>query len=269
MPRAEINGVGIYYRIDGPHDAPVLVLSHSVLCDHAMWQPQLAVVEHRYRVLRYDCRGHGRSDVPAAPYSIDGMADDVIGLLDVLGLDRVHFCGLSIGGMVGQSLAVRAPQRVDRLILCNTAMRIGSADLWSARIDTVRTSGMAGLLSVVERWFTPDFRQRNNEVAARFANTLMTTPAEGYVGCCHALAEADFTLAVPAVAAPTLVIAGTADVSTPPDDGHRLAAAIPAARYLELPAAHLSNVEAAQAFNTAVLGFLQEEDAGCARPSPS
>ncbi|PKU24245.1 3-oxoadipate enol-lactonase [Telmatospirillum siberiense] len=256
MPMIDVAGLAVHYRLDGPEDAPVLVLSNSLGTTLDMWRPQLAAFSRRFRLLRYDSRGHGETTVPPGPYAIGQMAGDLLGLLDALGFDRVHFCGLSMGGMVGQSLALRAPERLDRLLLCNTAAVIGPPEAWDRRAAAVEAGGMAAVAPVVERWFTADFLRRFPDDVAPFAAMLRDTPPKGYVGCCHAIREHDLRFLVSAISTRTMVIAGTHDVATPPGDGRFLAGAIPGAIYVELPAAHLSNVEAAGPFTRAVLAFL-------------
>ncbi|HEY7410404.1 MAG TPA: 3-oxoadipate enol-lactonase [Vicinamibacteria bacterium] len=254
---ARVDGLRVHYALGGSDGAPVVVLSHSLGADMSMWDPQLPALEPRFRVLRYDTRGHGRTDVPSGPYSLEELARDALGLLDALGLARVHFCGLSMGGMVGMWLGAHAPARVDRLVLCNTAARIGTAEAWNARIDGVRRLGMRGVApAVVERWLTPELRARAPETAAAALRLLEAAPADGYVACCEAIRDADLGDALGAIRAPTLVVAGSGDRATPPADGKALAEAIPDARYVELPAAHLSNLEAPERFTAELLGFL-------------
>ena len=259
MPRVRANGVDLFYRIEGAADRPVLVLGHSLGTDVGMWEPQIAAFTGAFRVLRYDSRGHGRSAVPAGPYTPDDLGRDVVALLDALKLERVHYCGLSMGGMVGMWLGIHAPRRIDRLVLCNTAgtfARLGPAG-WNERIEAVRKSGMAAVAGgVIERWFTPAFRSRRPDAVEATRRTLLATPPEGYAACCAAIRDADQVAALPSIGAPTLVITGRHDSSTPPADGLAIAAAIRGARVVELDSAHLSNVEATEAFTSAVLAFL-------------
>jgi len=256
MPMADIDGVTLHYRWDGPEDAPVLLLSNSLGARVDMWLPQLGAFTRHFRVLRYDSRGHGQSAAPPGPYGMEQLTFDVVGLLDALEIERTHFCGLSMGGMVGQVLALRAPERLNRLALCNTAALIGPPDLWDARVAAVAAGGTAVLAAVLDRWFTPAFRQQFPDRVAPFAKMLRETNPRGYIACCRAIQDHDLRSTVAAIAVPTLVIAGTHDVATPPSEGRFLASAIPGAAYVELSVAHLSNVEAADAFTTAVLAFL-------------
>jgi 3-oxoadipate enol-lactonase len=256
MPMADVDGVVLHYRLDGPEDAPVLLLSNSLGATLDMWLPQLDAFTRHFRVLRYDSRGHGQSAVPPGPYGMDQLTDDVVGLLDAVGVGRVHYCGLSMGGMVGQALALRAPERLDRLVLCNTAALIGPPELWDSRVAAVAAGGTAVLVSVLDRWFTAEFRQRFPDRVEPFAKMLRETNPLGYIACCRAVQNHDLRFSLSAIRAPTLVVAGTGDVATPPAAGRFLVEAIPGAEYLELPAAHLSNVEAADAFTTNVSAFL-------------
>lgn len=252
----DIVGLAVHYRLDGPEQAPVLVLSNSLGTTFDMWQPQLAALGRHFRLLRYDTRGHGKTAVPPGPYRTEELVGDLLGLLDALGIARVHFCGLSMGGMIGQQLALQAPERLDRLILSNTAATIGPPELWDSRIKAVTAGGMAALASVLDRWFTADFRKDFPDRVAPFAKMLQETASEGYVACCRAIQSHDLRRFVASIAVPTMVVAGTDDVATPPSDGRFLAGTIPLATYVELPAAHISNVEAAEAFTTTVLTFL-------------
>lgn len=257
MTHVTIDGCSIHYRIEGKQDAPVLMLSNSLGTDIDMWEPQMAAFTARFRVLRYDSRGHGRSDVSPAPYTIERLGRDALGLLDALGLSRVHFCGLSKGGMVGMWLGANTTGRIERIVLCNTSARLGLPALWNDRIREVREGGMAALTdAVLERWFTASFRAAAPEKTAPVRRMLLATPPEGYIACCAAVRDMDQTETIRAIRAPTLVIAGAQDPATPPDHGALIAGRIPGARMLTLDAAHLSNIEAAQAYNDAVLGFL-------------
>jgi 3-oxoadipate enol-lactonase len=257
MPFADIDQCRIHYLCDGPVEAPLLVLSHSLGADLSMWDPQIAPFARNYRVCRYDTRGHGASSVTAGPYTIERLGTDVIGLLDELHIPRVSFCGLSLGGMIGMWLGTHAPDRIDKLVLCNTAARLGSDELWNGRITAVREGGISALATtVIERWFTASFRERAPEPVDRVRRTLLATHVEGYAAGCGAIRDMDLREMIGAVRAPTLIIAGTHDPATTPADGCLIAASILGARYVELDAAHLSNIEAAERFTAEVLGFL-------------
>jgi 3-oxoadipate enol-lactonase len=211
----------------------------------------------RFRVLRYDSRGHGRSGVPPGPYSIEDFGRDALALIDGLGLDRVHFCGLSKGGMVGMWLASNAPARLESLVLANTSAQIGAPETWNRRIELVRTSGMDAIADgVLERWFSSDFRARAPEAVATTRRMLVATPVPGYIASCAAVRDMDQRKTLASIRARTLVIVGSLDAATPPSHGQAIAAAIPGARVVELAAAHLSNIEVPLAFSEAVLELL-------------
>jgi 3-oxoadipate enol-lactonase/4-carboxymuconolactone decarboxylase len=243
VPFADVADVRLHYRFDGPEDAPVVMLSNSLGTNVSMWDPQMPALTARYRVLRYDSRGHGQSAVTAGPYRIEQLARDAVGLLEALGLARVRFCGLSLGGMVGQWLGANASQRLTRLALCNTTAHIGAPDAYNARIDAVTRGGMAAVVDgVLARWYTADFIASAPAAVAATRAMLLTTPADGYTASCAAVRDMDQRDAAARIKTPTLVIAGAHDVATPPADGRYIADRIAGARYVELPAAHLSNV---------------------------
>ena len=258
MPFVDANKTVLYHQFDGSPQDPVLLLSNSLGSDVSMWDAQAEAFSRRYRLLRYDSRGHGRSAVPKGPYRIEDLGRDVLGLLDALGIERVRFCGLSKGGVVGMWLAANAPERVERLVLCNTSAYFGNPPLWNARIEAVRTSGMQAVVpQVLERWLSPEFRARDPDAVERVRSMLLATPPEGYAACCEALRDMDLREAIGAIRAPTLVVVGTQDPATPPEMGRSIAERIRGARVVELPTAHLSNVEAGERFTAAVLDFLE------------
>jgi 3-oxoadipate enol-lactonase len=247
-------------EVGGPPGAPVVVLSHSLGTDLTMWEPQVPALVASFRVLRYDTRGHGGTTVTPGAYTLAQLAEDVLRLLDALDVAQGHFCGLSMGGLIGMWLGAHAPERVGRLVLSNTAARIGTVEGWNERIRAVRERGMKSIAPAVsERWFSPEFRDRSPEVVERARARLETTAPEGYAGCCAAIRDADERADVRNITAPTLVIVGSLDPSTPPAEGRCLAEAIPGARYAELPASHLSCLEAAEAFTSELIGFLGGE----------
>jgi len=261
MPYAALNGTRLYYRIDGEANlaAPWLVLSNSLGSDVSMWTPQLAGFTKHYRVLRYDTRGHGHSDAPPGPYTIGQLAGDVIGLLDLLDIRRAHFAGVSMGGLTGVVLGAWHADRIDRLVLCNTAAKIGTREVWAPRAARARNEGMLALAdAVLLRWFTPAFIAREPLVIAQLRDVLVHTDIAGYASNCEAINAADLRGDAHAIKAPTLVIAGTHDLSTTPAQGRELANAVPGARYVELDASHISNVELADTFTKTVLDFLLE-----------
>jgi 3-oxoadipate enol-lactonase len=246
-----------HYRFDGPADAPVLVLSNSLGTDLHMWDLQMPVFSESFRVLRYDTRGHGHSDVSAHPFGIADLAGDVMALLDGLAIERAHFCGLSMGGMIGMHLGISHALRLRSLILCNTAAYIGPADLWNARIQRVRHEGITAVTNaVLDRWFTKRFMESNPERVAPLQTTFESTSGEGYAACCAAVRDMDQRQSVDRITVPTLVISGSQDAATPPADGRFVADRISGARYVELDAAHLSNVEVPEDFTRSVLTFL-------------
>ena len=258
MPFADVSGARLHYRFDGPAGAPVLMLSNSLGTSLEMWAPQMDALSSRYRVLRYDSRGHGQSAVTPGPYDVALLARDALGLLDALRIDHALFCGLSLGGMVGQWLGANAPQRITRLALCNTAAHMAAADAYNARIDAVVRGGMAAVVdAVIARWYTPAFVAAAPDAIAGTRKMLLSTPAAGYVACCTAVRDMDQRGLVERIRVPTLVIVGAHDLATPPAAGRFLAEKIVGARLVELPAAHLSNVEAAAAFTAALVEFLE------------
>ena len=258
MPFVQTKDLRMYYELDGPADAPSLVLSNSLGTNLSLWDSQLPVFAQNFRVLRYDSRGHGQTSATPGEYSIEMLGRDVLQLLDALNLPRVNFCGLSIGGMTGMWLAVNAPQRLQNLVLSNTAPKIGKLDTWNERIRTVREGGTKAVAQqVVERWFTPDFRASHPDQVGKTRSMIESTSTDGYAGSCAAVRDFDFWEKVGAIRAKTLVIAGTHDLSVPPTDAQKLAKQISEARYIELPAAHISNVEAASRFTDAVSAFLR------------
>ncbi|HYW91200.1 MAG TPA: 3-oxoadipate enol-lactonase [Gammaproteobacteria bacterium] len=263
MAFIELNDIRLRYRLDGPEDAPVLVLSNSLGTTLEMWDPQVPEFARRFRVLRLDTRGHGESGAPEGDYHIGQLGRDVTGLMDALGIRRAHYCGLSMGGLTGIWLGVHAGERFDRLVLCNTAARIGSRDNWDARMATIREQGMDRIAAAApERWFSESFRARAAADVGRVQEQLRRTPPQGYSGCCAAIRDADLRADLGRITAPVLVIAGSHDVATPPADGRALAAGIGGARYRELQAGHLSNIEAAGAFTQTVLDFLGPHEGG-------
>jgi 3-oxoadipate enol-lactonase len=252
--------MNVHYRLDGPEGAPVLVLANSLGTDLELWSRNVPHWQGSFRVLRYDLRGHGGSAVSSEPFGVDDLGRDVLELLDALGIDRVSFCGLSLGGAIGQWLAANAPGRIDRLVLACTMARFGEPEQWLDRASRVRAEGLGSIAdSVLGRWFTRELP--HGEVAA-FREMLLATPTEGYAATCEALARWDFRDRVGEIQAPTLVIVGADDPVTPPSDIALLAEGIPDARLIALEgAAHLANVERPDAFATAVSRHLALQEA--------
>lgn len=257
MPTFETHGVKIHYELSGDQDRPILVLGNSLGSNLRMWDKVLPRFEEQYRVLRYDMRGHGGSSVPAGPYTLHQLGHDVLSLLDFLGMDRVNFCGLSMGGQVAMWLAIHAPQRLNRIVLANTGARILTPEMWDLRIAAIQQNGMNALAPAsLERWFTPQYRQQHPDEMSIIQAMIASTNPAGYCACCSALRDADLRAAVQSITTPTLVITGTHDPATPPSDGRAICAALPHSQYLELDASHLSAWERAGEFSHAVLQFL-------------
>lgn len=251
------DGCRLAYRLDGPREAPVLLFANSLGSRLEVWDAQAAAFAGPYRVLRYDGRGHGRSDAPAGAYGLDRLGRDAVALLDALEIERAHVCGLSLGGVIGQWLGFRAPERLRSLVLANTAAFMGPPDPWEGRIAAVRSGGMAALTeSVLARWFTPAFLASAPDRVAAVREMLLGTPAAGYAGCCAAIRDMDLRPTAPLIRTPVSVIVGAHDPSTPPAEGRWLAEAIPEARLVTLDSAHLSNVEQAGAFTAALAAHL-------------
>lgn len=250
-------GRGLRYVIEGSEALPVLVMSNSLGTTLDMWAPQMPALTRHFRVLRYDTRGHGRSALPAASFGMSELAEDVIAILDHAGIERAHFCGLSMGGMTGMVLARHHAARFDRFVLANTAALIGPASVWNTRIETVRRDGMAAIVDgVLARWFTDHYVLTRRDEYAPVRRMLETTGAEGYTANCAAVRDADLRGLLPAIATPVLVIAGEQDLATTAAQGREVADGIPGAQFLPLPAAHLSNWELPEAFGNAVIAFL-------------
>jgi len=262
MPYAAVNGTELHYRIDGDRhgNAPWIVLSNSLGADLSMWAPQVAALSKHFRVLRYDTRGHGHSEAPKGPYTIEQLTGDVLGLMDTLKIARANFCGLSMGGLTGVALAARHADRIERVVLCNTAARIGSPEVWVPRAAKARTEGMAALAdAVLPRWFTADYIERDPVVLAMIRDVFTHTDKEGYASNCDAIDAADLRPEAPGIKVPALVISGTHDLAATPAQGRELAQAIAGARYVELDASHISNIEKADAFTKTVIDFLTEQ----------
>jgi 3-oxoadipate enol-lactonase len=259
--RATANGIDIDYRLEGPAGRPVVMLSHSLATTQEMWRPQLPALATDYQVLSYDLRGHGGTSAPAGPYSFALLAADVVGLLDQLNIERVAFVGLSIGGMIGQYLAIHHAERLRCAALCSTTSAIPEAGraVWDERIAAVETGGMeTQVAATLERWFTPPYRAAHPEVMEWIGGMIRGTPAAGYVGCGRAIQCLNLTVELAKVRVPTLVMPGEKDPGTPPAHSEVIAKAIPGAAYAVVPdAAHLANIEQAAAFNDRLLAFLR------------
>ena len=251
------DGVRLFYRIEGPRDAPAVVFSNSLGTDHMMWQPQADALGSRFRIVRYDQRGHGASDAPQGAYTVERLGRDALAVADAAGLATFSFCGLSMGGITGQWLGIHAADRLGKLILAATAARFPDPRMWDERIAVVREKGLAGLVDVsMTRFFTEPYRQAAATVIEGFRRTFLATSPDGYIGCGLALAAFDFRGDLPRIATPTLVVAGREDPSTPLPMNEAIAAAIPGARLVVLDGAHIVSREQADAFNAALADFL-------------
>jgi 3-oxoadipate enol-lactonase/4-carboxymuconolactone decarboxylase len=257
MPLIEIADTTCFYRLTGPDEAPVLMLAHSLGQDHGMWDPQIAGLSEHFRVLRYDVRGHGASGVTSGDYRIEQLAADAVALADALGIDRFAFCGVSLGGMIGQWLAANAPHRVTAAVLANTSATADAARM-QARREAVLSGGMASIAEMVmSRFFSPRLLASKSPIVASSRRTLLTTSPVGYAGCCAAIRDMDLTPALSTIRIPILIVDGELDVSLPwRGFGEVLAREIAGARVVHLDAAHLSNIERPRAFTAAVLEFL-------------
>lgn len=259
MPFITANQTRIFYRLEGKDGLPVIVLSHSIGTDLGMWAPQVPDVTGYFQVLRYDTRGHGASDSPTGEYSIEQLGRDALALVDALKISKFAFCGLSMGGAIGQWLVLHAPERVTQLILANTSPRFGTPEHWNSRIQTVRQGGMAAILEMaLKRFFSPEFLARSEPEVSSIRSVLLGTNSQGYTGCCAALRDFDSTTELGKIKTPTLVITGDNDISTPlTGNADALLRNITGARLVRLPSAHLSNLEAPKSFTAELLGFLQ------------
>lgn len=257
--KASVNGIRINYEIEGSN-GPWVTFSHSLACNLRMWDEQAAMLRNRYRVLRFDTRGHGASDAPEGAYTLDQLAEDLKGLLDALGIRETHFVGLSMGGMIGMTFALKHPGVFRSLVLCDTASRIPpeAQAVWDGRIRTAREQGMEPLVQpTLERWFTEPFRKLRPDVMKRVGDMIRGTPVAGYIGCCHAIPKIDLTDKLGAIRCPALILVGEHDVGTPVPMSEAIHRAIAGSELVILKnASHLSNLEQAEEFNTALDRFL-------------
>jgi 3-oxoadipate enol-lactonase len=258
MPDIERGGARIWYTAEGRDSAPSVLLLHSLGTSHELWDAQMPALRKSFRTIRFDMRGHGRSSAWSGELTIEQLAGDAIAVLDAVGAPRVAVCGISIGGVTGIWLGQHASHRVKRLVLANTAARIGTSEAWSTRMRTVREEGMQKAASdAMLRWFTNEFRERRPDVVARFEAIASSCPLESYVGACAALRDADLRRDLHRIVVPALVIAGSEDISTTVADGRYLRDNIPKAELEVLEAAHLSNVERPEEFTELITDFLK------------
>lgn len=248
----------VRYEVDGDPGAPPLMLINSIGSTREMWTRQMDAFKAAFRVIRYDARGHGTSSVPRGPYTLDQLGGDALAILDHAGVSSAHVCGISLGGITAQWLGLNAPGRVRSLVLANTAARIGTIESWTERIGVVHQKGMSAVADLaMERWFTPSFRERDPETVRAFRTMVQNCPPDGYLGCCAALRDADLRAQVSAITTPTLLIASSADTATPVEGLEFLRERVNMSQMVTLDSAHLSNVERAEEFTSAVMDFLK------------
>lgn len=254
------NGISINYRLEGPANASVVTLSHSLATNLSMWDPQVPALTSRYRVLGYDTRGHGGTDAPEGPYSLEQLAEDARALLQALGISRTHFIGLSMGGMIGQILGLEHPQLLQSLVLCDTSSRVPAEakPMWDERIRVTRAQGMEPHVEpTIGRWFTAPFREKHPDVVSPVRAMIRATNPKGYIGCCQAIARLDLTDRLHAITVPTLIIVGEDDPGTPVAASRTIHDKIKGSELVILKSAsHLSNIEQPEAFNRAATAFL-------------
>jgi len=259
MPTIDAAGCPINVEVEGPERAPVLMLSNSLGTTLHMWDDQVAPLTAHFRLVRYDRRGHGKSGVPDGAYTMERLGQDVLAILNALGISKVHWCGLSMGGMVGMWLGANAANRVDKLILSNTSSHFPDRSIWDARIKLVRDKGLESIVDAnMERWFTSAFRERSPSAMEKMREMFLATKVDGYVGCGEAIRDMDHRPLLPKISVPTLVIAGRQDPATTLEAGEYIKQHIPGAKIAVLEAAHISNLEQPRAYAETVLGFLQK-----------
>jgi 3-oxoadipate enol-lactonase len=264
--KATVNGIETYYEIHGKEASPWLVFSHSLACTVRMWDGEIARHTDRYRVLVYDTRGHGQSAAPKGPYTLEQLAGDLHALLEHLKIEKPHYVGLSMGGMIGQTFALKYPGRLATMTLADTTSRYApeAAPMWEERIRIAESKGMEPLVqATLERWFTEGFRKNSKDKVDRVAALIRSTPVAGYVGCCAAIPKINVSSRLKEIKTPTLVICGNEDPATPPAMAREIQENIPGARLALIPqAAHLANIEQPEAFNRALADFLSSPASG-------
>jgi len=257
--------VALNVEISGNPDGPAVLMAHSLGCNLRMWDPQLAVLEPRYRVVRLDMRGHGMSDVPAGPYTLEELADDVIAVMDALNIEQAHWVGLSVGGMIGQSLLLRFPDRFASAALCDTAsyQPAAAAPIWEARVKAVESEGLGSIVdATMQRWFTEQFLASGNPAADAVRAQLEATSDAGYVACCHAIMKLNYIDQLSAINIPVSLIVGAEDIATPVVGSEEMHAKLPnSTLHILKDASHISNVEQAAEFNAVLMKFLNAQPA--------
>lgn len=260
MPTIQSNGCPIHVEVEGPENKPVLMLSNSLGTTLHMWDGQVAALTQHFRLVRYDRRGHGKSGVPAGPYNMEMLGRDVLAILDALKIEKVNWCGLSMGGMVGMWLGANAPQRINRLILSNTSAYFADKEIWNGRIKTIREKGLPAIVGgTMERWFTQDFRGHEPKKIQWMTEMFLGTKPEGYIACGEAVRDMDHREIIKSITAPTMIIAGRHDPATTVEAAEFIRSRIPGASLTVLDAAHIANVEQPHDYTEAVLGFLQQK----------
>lgn len=260
MPQIDINNHSSNYLLEDFGHAETLIFSNSLGTDLTLWDSVMPYIQDHFNVLRYDTRGHGKSSVGTdTEYTIEQLGQDVIALLDHLKLDKVHFCGISMGGLIGQWLGINASNRFENIVICNSAAKIGTVEGWNNRIKQVAVNGLESITDgTLERWFTPQFREKHPEKAQNIINTFVSNPVQGYVACCAAIRDADFTKQLHELEVPTLIISGIKDEVTTVEDGSYFMKHIPVCSHIKLYAAHLSNIECDLEFSKHVAFFLMD-----------
>ena len=257
MPLIDANGCKIQVEVEGPDDAPVLILSNSLGTTLQMWNGQVGPFARHFRLVRFDRRGHGKSSLPKGPYSMDLLGRDVIAVMDGLGIKKANWCGLSMGGMEGMWLGANAPERFERMVLSNTSSYFPDKKGWNDRIALIREKGVPAFAAPnMERWFTKGFRERDPGAITTMMEMFSATLLDGYIACAEAVRDMDHRNLLPKIKVPTLVIIGRHDPATTPEAGEFIRSNIPGAEHFIIDAAHISNIEQPQQFNNAVLGFL-------------
>lgn len=261
--QVNLSGIDVHYQLEGPDRAPVIACSHCLAGSLDIWESQLSFLKSKYRVLRIDTRGHGKTSAPDAAYTMEQLASDAVAVLDVLKIDRVHFMGISMGGMIAQTLALRYPERVSSLILCDTTCIVPEEmrPTWEERIDAARHHGMGALVDgTINRWFSPDYQKQHPDTVGRIREIVLETPISGFIGCSHAISNFNVKDSLPQLDLPTLIMVGENDPGTPVQTARQIHEQIRGSEMVVLPRAyHLSNIEAADAFNRNLMSFLERQ----------